>query len=66
MDKNFILRCPGCRYTMFTSGIKSDLEEQGLLQREVKKCTNCGGPRKFKCIKCGTITKAIRLPKNKK
>jgi hypothetical protein len=50
---------------MFTSGLKKDLEKQGLLIREVKKCAKCGGPRIFKCMKCGANTKALRLPKRR-
>ena len=64
MDKNFVIRCPRCRHQILTSGIKADLEVQGLLSREIKRsCKSCGGPRKFRCLKCGSPSKMFRVKK---
>ncbi len=58
----FIIRCPRCGYKVLTNGTKSDLKDKGMLDKEIKKgCKTCGGPRKFKCIKCGNSIKMIRL-----
>jgi hypothetical protein len=62
---NFIVRCNRCNWRAFTVGTSVDLEAQGLLVREIKKnCKSCGGPRTFRCMKCGSPAKMLRLKKN--
>ena len=60
MEKNFMIRCARCNWRMFSTGISADIEKDGLV--EVKKnCKTCGGVRSFKCPKCGTASKMIRM-----
>jgi hypothetical protein len=50
MEKKFLIRCRNCKWYEFSTGLSSDLEHL----HEIKKgCVNCGGPRKFRCPKCG-------------
>jgi len=60
MDARFIIRCPKCRWARMTSGISTELQDL----REIKTCNNCGGPRKFRCPKCGQIAKMVRVKGN--
>ena len=60
MDKNFILRCPKCRFARMSTGLSEDLKDL----REIVTCSNCGGPRKFRCEKCSGIMKMMRIKGN--
>lgn len=65
MEHPFFIRCPRCNWKVFTTGTASDLESQGLLEREIKKgCKSCGGPRTFRCKKCGQPAKMFRVRKS--
>lgn len=50
MEKNFIIRCPKCRWAEMSTGISADLVH---LQEIPNNCEKCGKPRRFKCPKCG-------------
>jgi hypothetical protein len=57
--KNYMLRCIKCSHSEMTTGLSKDLFHLA----EIKKCSNCGGPRKFRCPKCGmTITMQKVMP----
>lgn len=60
MDQNFILRCLKCRWARMSTGLSSDLADL----HEIKTCSSCGGPRKFRCPKCGQNAKLIRVKSN--
>jgi len=61
VPKNFIIRCPSCRWAKSTSGTKDDLV--GLY--EVKRaCATCHGNRKFRCPKCGSPATMQRVRGN--
>lgn len=60
MDKNFIIRCPKCRWARMSTGLSEDLKDL----REIKTCSNCGGARKFRCPQCGQIAKQTRIKSN--
>jgi hypothetical protein len=62
INKLFLIKCPRCAWSKFTSGLKQDLT--GLF--EIKKCVTCGGPRKFRCQRCGQIATMKRLSGNNK
>ncbi len=53
----FILKCRKCSWNRKSTGTSDDLK--GLV--EVRRCTNCGGGRKFKCPKCGEHVKMERV-----
>lgn len=59
-DYRFLVKCGNCSWTRKTNGIQSDLKDL----TEVVKCSNCGGPRQFKCPKCGMIAKQFRVRGN--
>ena len=61
VPKNFIIRCPRCRWARITSGIAQDMED---LNEVDKNCINCGKWRKFKCPKCGMPSQMRRLRGN--
>ena len=52
----FVLKCK-CKWFKKSDGTSKDLED--LV--EFKPCSNCGGPRKFKCPNCGNIVKMMRF-----
>lgn len=61
MEKKFILRCSKCRFGVLSTGLSEDLKHL----HEIKKCATCGGPRTFRCNKCGNGTmKLMRIKKN--
>lgn len=55
--KDFILRCKRCDWIRYTDGFSKEVEDL----HEYKKCSTCGGPRKFRCPDCGNMVKMIRL-----
>lgn len=59
MEKNFILRCPKCRWARMSTGLSEDLKDL----KEYSSCVNCGG-RKFRCPECGQIAKLARVKGN--
>lgn len=61
IEKSFIIRCPACRWAEMSTGISDDLAHL----HEIKVCANCSGGRKFRCPKCGTPAKMIRVKGNK-
>ena len=58
MEKIFKLNCKSCGWFLSTTGVSTELEELKLA--EIKKCAKCGGPRTFKCQKCGKLVKMLR------
>ena len=60
MENRFIIKCNKCLWARPSTGIAADLKD--LV--EVKKCASCGGPRSFKCPKCGRIAKMTRTKGN--
>lgn len=59
-SKNFLIRCPNCRWAEVTTGIDKDLEH---LHEYKKSCASCGKPRKFRCPNCGQQAIMRRLKK---
>lgn len=59
MDKMFLLNCKKCKWFRRSTGISSDLADL----KEIVKCTNCGGPRSFRCPECGATVKMFRTKK---
>lgn len=55
MQVYFMLRCK-CSWFRKCSGTSESYKDL----REFKPCSNCHGPRKFKCPKCAQIVKAVR------
>jgi len=55
-DVYFILKCRKCNWWRRSTGLSADLQDLA----EVKGCVSCGG-RKFKCPKCGTHIKLMRV-----
>lgn len=60
MEKNFILRCPKCRWARMSTGLTEDLKDL----KEINNCLNCGKPRQYRCPKCGQTAKLIRVRSN--
>lgn len=60
MEKRFKITCRHCGWSELHTGISSEL----VHLREIKKCPNCGGPRVFRCPKCGTHAKMLRIKGN--
>lgn len=58
--KNFIIRCPKCRWARMSTGISEDLKDL----HEIKTCVNCGKPRQFRCPQCGNTAKQMRIRNN--
>ena len=61
VPKNFIIRCPRCRWARITSGISEDITDLNEIDAN---CINCGKWRKFKCPKCGMPSQMRRLRGN--
>ena len=59
MENRFLITCK-CGWKRPSTGLSSDLTDL----TEVVKCSNCGGPRQFKCPKCGGIAKHFRIKGN--
>jgi uncharacterized C2H2 Zn-finger protein len=62
INKVFQVRCPRCRWSAFSSGLKKDLVEAKLF--EVKPCVSCNGERYIRCPKCGTASPLKRIAGN--
>jgi len=60
LAKLFQLRCLRCRYSEMSTGLSTDLKHLF----EIKKCATCGGPRKFRCPRCGSIATMKRVTGN--
>lgn len=59
--KNFMIRCPKCRWARPSSGLKADLTDL----YEIKPgCRTCGKWRKFRCKKCGAPSPMVRTKSN--
>lgn len=56
-EKRYIIRCGKCRWARMSNGLSSDVTEL----KEIKKCHNCGGPRQFRCPRCGQTAKMTRV-----
>lgn len=61
VPKNFVIRCPRCRWARITSGVGVDITD---LHEIDAGCVNCGKWRKFKCPKCGMNSPMKRLKGN--
>jgi len=61
VEKNFIIRCPRCRWARISSGIATDIEDLNEIDPG---CINCGKWRRFKCPKCGMASTMRRLKGN--
>lgn len=61
VDKNFMIRCPRCRWGRVSSGIAVDVAD---LHEVTSTCENCGKFRAFKCPKCGMPSLMKRLKGN--
>ncbi len=58
MEKNYIIRCPRCRWAEMTTGISADLKH---LHEIANNCKNCGKPRSFRCMRCGGNAKMFKV-----
>ena len=61
VSKNFMIRCPRCRWARLSSGVSVDLAD---LHEVNPNCSNCGKWRKFKCPKCGMPSSMKRIKGN--
>jgi len=61
VEKNFVIRCPRCRWARLSSGVAMDLED---LHEIDPNCPTCGKWRKFKCPKCGMPSPMKRIKGN--
>ena len=61
VDKNFMIRCPRCRWARVSSGVAADVAD---LHEINQGCKNCGKWRKFKCPKCGMPSTMRRIKGN--
>lgn len=59
--KNFIIRCPRCRWARLSSGVAVDIKD---LVEVNPGCKTCGKWRKFRCPKCGMPSTMRRLRGN--
>ncbi len=59
--KNFILRCPGCRWARASSGVSDDLADLIYVKPT---CKGCGKLRQYRCPKCGNKCPLKRLKGN--
>lgn len=59
--KNFVLRCPRCRWARTTSGLTTDLADLTYIKPT---CVRCGKLKKYKCPKCGTACPLKRIKGN--
>ncbi len=58
MENKFNIRCMKCKWYKLTTGLSEDLKDLYEIKNH---CTNCGKPREFRCPKCGTPSKMLRL-----
>jgi len=56
--KDHKIFCRVCSYTRWTTGKHLDLQD--LIQVD-EGCTNCGGPKKYKCPECGHVVRPKRV-----
>lgn len=61
LPKPFLFKCIRCAHAETSTGLSQDLKHLF----EIKKCATCGGPRKFRCPKCGSIATLKRIYGNK-
>lgn len=61
VPKNFIIRCPRCRWARITSGVVADIAD---LNEDKTSCPTCGKWRRFKCPKCGMHAPMKRVKGN--
>ena len=61
VPKNFVIRCPRCRWARITSGVAQDITD---LHEIDPNCVNCGKWRRFKCPKCGRSSPMTRIKGN--
>jgi hypothetical protein len=59
--RNFVLRCPKCRWARITSGLKVDLEDLTYIEPT---CVGCGKFRQYRCPKCGAACPLKRMKGN--
>ena len=60
VPKNFLLRCPKCRWGRMTTGCKDDLKDL----KEIPGSPVVHGNRKFRCPKCGGMAEMTRMRGN--
>lgn len=60
MENRFLIKCTKCSWNRVSTGLSEDLKDL----KEIKKCATCGGPRKFRCPKCGEPAKQFRIKGN--
>lgn len=58
MEKKYIIRCLACRWSKLTTGTSEDLKD---LYEIKNNCSSCGKKRSFRCPKCGTPSKMLRV-----
>lgn len=59
--KNFMIRCPKCRWARISSGLDADMIDMHEINRG---CRTCGKWRKFHCKRCGTPAAMVRIRGN--
>jgi hypothetical protein len=59
--KNFVIRCPKCRWARLSSGVSSDIKD---LHEVRPGCKTCGRWRRFQCVKCGVPCPMKRIKGN--
>lgn len=59
--KNFVIRCPRCRWARITSGVSQDIVDLNEIDPN---CVNCGKWRRFKCPKCSMPSQMKRIRGN--
>lgn len=48
MEELFIIKCQKCTWFKRSTGLTKDLTDL----EEIRTCTKCGRPRKFRCPQC--------------
>ncbi len=61
VNKVFLIRCSGCKWKEFTTGISEDIEH---LIEIPDNCPTCGKPRQFRCPNCKGKAKMFRVKGN--